>query len=107
MRIQSLCVFNQIMSVFISLSPRETHLLPSPPSSSISSHSPTPSRCLPLPLLISPTTSETVVHKTEVKKVTLNPNWDAFTIPVRSLCNGDYDRYCNLLLVMSSINIYL
>ncbi|KAK2186177.1 hypothetical protein NP493_212g08002 [Ridgeia piscesae] len=34
----------------------------------------------------------TVVHKTEVIKVTLNPTWRAFTIPVRALCNGDYDR---------------
>ncbi|XP_013408869.1 copine-8 isoform X2 [Lingula anatina] len=36
--------------------------------------------------------SFTVVHKTEVIKNTLNPNWNVFTIPVRSLCNGDYDR---------------
>ena len=34
----------------------------------------------------------TVVHKTEVIKVTLNPTWKPFTIPVRALCNGDYDR---------------
>jgi len=36
--------------------------------------------------------SYTVVHRTEVIKNTLNPGWRAFTIPVRSLCNGDYDR---------------
>ncbi|XP_075223664.1 copine-8-like isoform X2 [Lycorma delicatula] len=33
-----------------------------------------------------------LVHKTEVKKWTLNPVWDPFTIAVRTLCNGDYDR---------------
>ncbi|KAI0220493.1 Copine-8 [Lamellibrachia satsuma] len=36
--------------------------------------------------------TSTVVHKTEVIKVTLNPTWKPFTIPVRALCNGDYDR---------------
>ena len=35
----------------------------------------------------------TVVHKTEVIKNTLNPTWRPFTVPVRALCNGDYDRY--------------
>ena len=35
----------------------------------------------------------TICHKTEVVKNTLNPVWQAFTIPVRALCNGDYDRY--------------
>uniref|UniRef100_A0A672IJ55 Copine-8 n=1 Tax=Salarias fasciatus TaxID=181472 RepID=A0A672IJ55_SALFA len=34
----------------------------------------------------------TISHKTEVKKNTLNPVWQAFKIPVRALCNGDYDR---------------
>ncbi|XDV49062.1 hypothetical protein PO909_018386 [Leuciscus waleckii] len=34
----------------------------------------------------------TICHKTEVVKSTLNPVWQAFTIPVRALCNGDYDR---------------
>ena len=34
----------------------------------------------------------TVVHKTEVIKNTLNPTWKPFTVQVRSLCNGDYDR---------------
>ncbi|XP_033606823.1 copine-5 isoform X2 [Cryptotermes secundus] len=33
-----------------------------------------------------------VVHKTEVVKNTLNPTWQKFSIPVRTLCNGDYDR---------------
>ncbi|XP_028925567.1 copine-5 isoform X2 [Ornithorhynchus anatinus] len=34
----------------------------------------------------------TICHKTEVVKNTLNPVWQAFPIPVRALCNGDYDR---------------
>uniref|UniRef100_A0A4W5RJJ0 C2 domain-containing protein n=1 Tax=Hucho hucho TaxID=62062 RepID=A0A4W5RJJ0_9TELE len=34
----------------------------------------------------------TTCHKTEVVKNTLNPVWQAFKIPVRALCNGDYDR---------------
>uniref|UniRef100_A0A8C3STL2 C2 domain-containing protein n=2 Tax=Chelydra serpentina TaxID=8475 RepID=A0A8C3STL2_CHESE len=34
----------------------------------------------------------TICHKTEVVKNTLNPVWQAFSIPVRALCNGDYDR---------------
>ncbi|XP_076131671.1 copine-9-like isoform X1 [Alosa pseudoharengus] len=34
----------------------------------------------------------TISHKTEVIKNTLNPVWQPFTIPVRALCNGDYDR---------------
>nr|XP_024002801.1 copine-9-like [Salvelinus alpinus] len=34
----------------------------------------------------------TICHKTEVVKNTLNPAWQPFTIPVRALCNGDYDR---------------
>ncbi|XP_076125389.1 copine-9-like [Alosa pseudoharengus] len=34
----------------------------------------------------------TICHKTEVIKNTLNPVWQQFTIPVRALCNGDYDR---------------
>ncbi|XP_002732170.1 copine-8-like, partial [Saccoglossus kowalevskii] len=36
--------------------------------------------------------SYTICHKTEVIKNTLNPNWKPFSIMVRSLCNGDYDR---------------
>ncbi|XP_073176111.1 copine-5 isoform X3 [Lepidochelys kempii] len=36
--------------------------------------------------------SFTICHKTEVVKNTLNPVWQAFSIPVRALCNGDYDR---------------
>uniref|UniRef100_A0A8C9YXJ4 Copine Vb n=1 Tax=Sander lucioperca TaxID=283035 RepID=A0A8C9YXJ4_SANLU len=35
----------------------------------------------------------TICHKTEVVKNTLNPVWQPFTIPVRALCNGDFDRY--------------
>ncbi|XP_076015413.1 copine Va isoform X1 [Genypterus blacodes] len=34
----------------------------------------------------------TICHKTEVVKNTLNPIWQPFSIPVRALCNGDYDR---------------
>lgn len=38
----------------------------------------------------------TICHKTEVIKNTLNPVWQSFTIPVRALCNGDYDRSENI-----------
>uniref|UniRef100_A0A8C6WJA2 Copine Vb n=1 Tax=Neogobius melanostomus TaxID=47308 RepID=A0A8C6WJA2_9GOBI len=34
----------------------------------------------------------TICHKTEVVKNTLNPVWKEFAIPVRALCNGDFDR---------------
>ncbi|KAM8975399.1 copine-5 isoform 1-T1 [Pelodytes ibericus] len=34
----------------------------------------------------------TICHKTEVVKNTLSPVWQQFSIPVRGLCNGDYDR---------------
>ncbi|XP_030645887.1 copine-8 [Chanos chanos] len=34
----------------------------------------------------------TICHKTEVVKNTLDPVWQAFKLPVRALCNGDYDR---------------
>ncbi|XP_039283440.1 copine-8 [Nilaparvata lugens] len=34
----------------------------------------------------------TLVLKTEVKKWTLNPAWLPITVPVRTLCNGDYER---------------
>lgn len=43
----------------------------------------------PVPLLPS---RFTICHKTEVVKNTLNPVWQPFSIPVRALCNGDYDR---------------
>ncbi|KAK3101053.1 hypothetical protein FSP39_000607, partial [Pinctada imbricata] len=36
--------------------------------------------------------SYTVTHKTEVIKNTLNPTWRPFTVPVKTLCNGDYNR---------------
>lgn len=39
----------------------------------------------------------TICHKTEVIKNTLNPVWQSFTIPVRALCNGDYDRSENMI----------
>lgn len=35
----------------------------------------------------------TICHKSEVVKNTLNPVWQAFSIPVRALCNGDYERW--------------
>ncbi|KAF3706173.1 Copine-8 [Channa argus] len=38
-------------------------------------------------------TSYTICHKTEVVKNTLDPVWQAFKIPVRALCNGDYDSH--------------
>lgn len=34
----------------------------------------------------------TLVKKTEVIKNTLDPSWKPFTIPVDTLCRGDYDR---------------
>ena len=34
----------------------------------------------------------TITHKTEFIKNTLKPKWKRFTVPVRTLCNGDYDR---------------
>jgi hypothetical protein len=37
--------------------------------------------------------SFTVVHRTEVIKNSLNPTWRPFTIPVKTLCNGDHVRY--------------
>jgi len=33
-----------------------------------------------------------VVHKTEHVRHNLNPVWNAIKVPVRLLCNGDYDR---------------
>ncbi|KAF7668802.1 hypothetical protein LDENG_00286990 [Lucifuga dentata] len=39
----------------------------------------------------------TICHKTEVVKNTLNPVWQPFSIPVRALCNGDYDRAKSLV----------
>ena len=36
--------------------------------------------------------SYTVVHRTEVKKSTLNPSWLPFSVTATMLCNGDYDR---------------
>lgn len=32
------------------------------------------------------------VHKTEVRKFTLNPDWMPFSIKVNQLCNNDYER---------------
>ncbi|KAH9489380.1 Copine-8 [Bulinus truncatus] len=36
--------------------------------------------------------SYTVVHRTEEIKNTLNPTWKSFSIPLRTFCNGDYER---------------
>lgn len=36
--------------------------------------------------------SFTVVHRTEVVKNSLNPTWQPFTVPVKTLCNGDHSR---------------
>ncbi|CAG2245303.1 Nicotinic receptor-associated protein 1,Protein BONZAI 1,Protein BONZAI 2,Copine-5,Copine-8,Copine-1,Copine-2,Copine-A,Copine-4,Copine-9,Copine-7,Copine-6,Protein BONZAI 3,Copine-3 [Mytilus edulis] len=36
--------------------------------------------------------SFTVVHRTEVIKNSLNPTWQPFTVPVKTLCNGDHAR---------------
>ena len=36
--------------------------------------------------------SYTLVHKSEVIKVTLNPKWSRFTASVSDICNGDVDR---------------
>ncbi len=33
-----------------------------------------------------------VTHRTEVIKNCLNPCWKRFTVPLRTLCNGDLDR---------------
>ena len=33
-----------------------------------------------------------VVHRTEVIKFTLNPEWKSFTVAARTLCGGDIDR---------------
>ena len=33
-----------------------------------------------------------VVAKSEYIKNTLNPTWKLMTVPVREICNGDYDR---------------
>ncbi|XP_067010459.1 copine-8 [Anabrus simplex] len=33
-----------------------------------------------------------LVHRTEVIKWTLNPTWKPFTLPIRTLCNGDMHR---------------
>ena len=36
--------------------------------------------------------SFTVVHRTEVVKKNLNPQWQPFTVKARVLCAGDFDR---------------
>jgi len=41
--------------------------------------------------------SFTVVHRTEVIKKTLNPQWQPFTVKARVLCAGDYDRFYTLV----------
>ena len=34
----------------------------------------------------------TIVHRTEVVSNNLNPNWKQFSLSLRELCNGDYER---------------
>jgi len=36
--------------------------------------------------------SSTVVHRTNIVKNSLTPSWDSFSIGLRTLCNGDYER---------------
>ncbi|XP_037075271.1 copine-8-like [Pollicipes pollicipes] len=40
--------------------------------------------------------SYTVVHRTEVVKRSLNPDWRSFTVPLVKLCNGDKQRSLRL-----------
>lgn len=58
---------------------------------SVNSVLPVPSSQRRVPIL-SRASRFTICHKTEVVKNTLNPVWQPFSIPVRALCNGDYDR---------------
>ena len=48
------------------------------------------------PFLVFSRTNEggtyTVVHKTEHINNNVNPLWKKFLVPVRTMCNGDYDR---------------
>uniref|UniRef100_A0A8D8RDH1 Copine-3 n=1 Tax=Cacopsylla melanoneura TaxID=428564 RepID=A0A8D8RDH1_9HEMI len=44
-----------------------------------------------------------LVHKTEVVKYNLNPKWKRFSIPIRTLCNGDYHR--NLKIICYDWNV--
>ncbi|XP_050548906.1 copine-8-like [Daktulosphaira vitifoliae] len=39
----------------------------------------------------------TLVHKTDVIKNTLSPHWKRFIIPIKILCNGDYDRTLKII----------
>ncbi|CAG2181417.1 unnamed protein product, partial [Oppiella nova] len=41
---------------------------------------------------VNPDTTYTVVHKTEVIRNTLSPQWRPFNVKVQQLCGGDYDR---------------
>uniref|UniRef100_A0A8C3FTA0 Copine family member 9 n=1 Tax=Chrysemys picta bellii TaxID=8478 RepID=A0A8C3FTA0_CHRPI len=51
-----------------------------------------PASACPQPHFSGASSRFTICHKTEVVKNTLNPVWQPFSIPVRALCNGDYDR---------------
>uniref|UniRef100_F6WJF4 C2 domain-containing protein n=1 Tax=Ciona intestinalis TaxID=7719 RepID=F6WJF4_CIOIN len=48
--------------------------------------------------------SFTVCHKTEVKKNTLNPEWQLIEIPVRTLCNGDHERTIKVTIDFTASN---
>ena len=47
-----------------------------------------------------------VVAKSEHIKNTLNPTWKLMTMPVRELCNGDYDRQLKFDVSCLSVNIF-
>lgn len=75
-------LLNQIIYSYVCFShrkPFQVNVCPPPPPTHAPSHSVFSCRF-------------TICHKTEVVKNTLNPVWQAFKIPVRALCNGDYDR---------------
>ncbi|XP_075259122.1 copine-8-like isoform X3 [Convolutriloba macropyga] len=48
--------------------------------------------------------SFTVVHRTEVKKNTLNPNWAPFEVKSQTLCNGDIDRTVKVVCLDWNLN---
>lgn len=48
--------------------------------------------------------SYSIVHQTEIAKSTLNPKWKRFTIPIATLCNGDWDRNMKITCLDGSGN---